>query len=80
MKACSVNLLAKSKQSLQDTCKVSSYIKQHGLHLYKPRPYKFECDHIRGAIEIPDRASLKDKLRKLKQEGSANAAILTDYD
>jgi len=65
---------------LQDSCKVSSYIKQKSLHLYTPRPYKFECDHIRGSVVIPDPVGLKEKLRKLKQEGSANCTILTDYD
>jgi len=73
-------LLRLRNQSVNQLCSTSAYIYKHGLHKFKQREYGFECDHIRGSIEIPDRLVLKEKFHKIKKEGVQQAGVLTDFD
>ena len=77
---CSVSALIKANQlaQLQKLCSISAYIQQHNLHDYNPR--SFECNDVRGAVFIQDRAVLREKLQMLKRGGSRNASVLTDFD
>ena len=77
---CSVSALVRANQlsSLKKICNISAYISENNLHQFNPR--SFECNDIRGAILIQDRAAFKEKLRMLKQGGSKNATVLTDFD
>lgn len=78
---CSVASLLRARQAQgQKLCNIAAYINKQGLHSFEQRPYGFECSDIRGSIEIPDKAMLKDKLHKMRMDGAQKAGILTDFD